>query len=298
MVGPSGRWTHTVAMTSPPYRVETVPVRRMGRGPVTLAALAVTLVAVAILKPWAGPDPGAADRSRDLSSPAAVAVDPIVDASPGASLSDASSAPARPGTVAGLAPAELSPLAMGQVDCGSSGWELATLGSFLRWTVRTLTAITPVAADGPGDPAIPVLPLDESDVAGVGACAPSISPVAPGRASWIIGAWRRSPAISATTAPPARIPPGPAAPSGPDAKTGDVGSGTAGPWERLTLARLDTLPSGAPATRPTSSSVTDLFRPVPAAQHGRWPAGRYVLLMASPDAGGDRWIAVDIGGGT
>ena len=69
-------------------------------------------------------------------------------------------------------------------------------------------------------------------------------------------------------------------------------------WERLTLAQLDPLPSGGPAaTRLTPTSVTELFRPVSASQHGRWPAGRYVLLLASPDAGADRWIGIDIGAG-
>ncbi len=70
-------------------------------------------------------------------------------------------------------------------------------------------------------------------------------------------------------------------------------------WERVTLAQLDPLPSGGPAvTRRTPVSVTELSRPVPASQHGRWPAGRYVLVLASPDAGADRWIVVDIDGAT
>jgi hypothetical protein len=38
-------------MTSPPFRVETVPVRRTGRGPVVIAALAMTLVVASIVKP-------------------------------------------------------------------------------------------------------------------------------------------------------------------------------------------------------------------------------------------------------
>lgn len=285
-------------MTSPPTRVETVPVRRMGRGPVALAALTVTLVAVSIVKPWAGADPGAAEQTRDLSSPAAVAVKAAVDAPTAAAPVNASPAPHRPETVAGIAAVGAAPLAPGQVECGTSGWELVTLGSFLRWTVRTLTAITPVEAPGPGDPAIPVLALGESDVAGVGACAPSSSPVSPGRASRIIGAWRRSSTGATASGPAATAPPGATGPSGTTAVATDGRSGTTGTWEPLTLAQLDPLPPDAPAaTRPAPASVTELVRPVPAAQRGRWPAGRYVLLLASPDAGGDRWIAVDIGAG-
>jgi len=295
-------------MTSPPFRVETVPVRRTGRGPVVIAALAATLVAVSIVKPWSGADPGTADPSRDFASPAAVAVNPVVDAPVAPLPRDASPPPGHLGPAQGIAAAESAPLAPGQVDCGSSGWDLVTLGSFLRWTVRTLTAITPVDAGGPGDSSIPVLSLGESDVAGMGACAPSISPVAPGRASRIVEAWRRGPAgattTTAATAPPGAtmpgvaLPPGVTAPSGAAAPATDGGTGSGPTWERVTLAQLDPLPSGGPAaTRLTPTSVTELFRPVPASQHGRWPAGRYVLLLASPDAGADRWIAVDIGAG-
>jgi hypothetical protein len=295
-------------MTSPPFRVETVPVRRTGRGPVVIAALAATLVAVSIVKPWSGADPGTADPSRDFASPAAVAVNPVVDAPVAPLPRDASPPPGHLGPAQGIAAAESAPLAPGQVDCGSSGWDLVTLGSFLRWTVRTLTAITPVDAGGPGDPSIPVLSLGESDVAGLGACAPSISPVALGRASRIVEAWRRGPAGATTTTAAtatadatmldATAPPGVTALSGATAPATDRGTGAAATWERVTLAQLDPLPSGGPAaTRLTPASVTELFRPVPASQHGRWPAGRYVLLLASPDAGADRWIAVDIGAG-
>jgi hypothetical protein len=263
-------------MTSPPFRVETVPVRRTGRGPV-VAALVLTLVAVSIVKPWSGADPGTADPSRDFASPGAVAVNPVVDAP-----ADTSRAEASP------AAAESAPLAPGQVVCGSSGWDLVTLGSFLRWTVRTLTAITPVEVGGPGDPSIPVLSLGESAVAGLGACAPSISPVAPGRASRIVEAWRRGLAgattTTAATAPPdatmpgVAVPPGATAPSGATAPATapatDGRTDTAATWERVTLAQLDPLPSGGPvATRLTPVSVTELFRPVPASQHGRCPPG-------------------------
>jgi hypothetical protein len=147
-----------------------------------------------------------------------------------------------------------------------------TLGSFLRWTVRTLTAITPVEAGGPGDPSIPVLWLGESDVAGVGACTPAARPGAPSPASRIVAAWQRS-----------------------------GGGATTSTFGRVALSDLDVLPlggsAGGPAASPSTApaSVVELVRPFPATQRGRWPAGRYVLLLASPGAGPDRWIAVDIG---
>ena len=270
-------------MTSPPFRVETVPVRRMGRGPIVIAALAVTLIAASIVKPWAGTDPGALDRAQELASPASVAVNVAIDAP-----ADASSAPGRLVTAPGIAAADPAPLAPGQVECGSSDWRIVTLGDFGRWTVRTWIAITPVAASGPADPTIPDLSLGASDIAGLGACAPSASPISPGHASRIIEAWRRGAGGVTTTRAPAAPPGTPA--------TLTAETVTAATYERVTLAQLDPLPSGGPiATRVTRENVTELFRPVPASQRGRWPAGRYVLLLASPDAGGDRWIAIDVG---
>jgi hypothetical protein len=71
--------------------------------------------------------------------------------------------------------------------------------------------------------------------------------------------------------------------------------------KRVALSDLDVLPLGGPVGGPAAppssapASVVELVRPFPATQRGRWPAGRYVLLLASPDAGPDRWIAVDIG---
>jgi len=253
--------TQTVAMTSPPFRVETVPVRRASRLPMAVIALAAVMVVASIVKPWAGSDQTQLDRVPPSPLPAAVTA-PLPTSSP--------RGPAE--TPAALVAASPAPLAPGQVDCGSSGWELVTLGSFLRWTVRTWTAITPVEAGGPGDPSIPVLWLGESDVAGMGACAPAAWPGAPSPASRIVAAWQRS-----------------------------GGGATTATFGRVALSDLDVLPLGGPAggsAAPPSTapaSVVELVRPFPATQRGRWPAGRYVLLLASPGAGPDRWIAVDIG---
>jgi hypothetical protein len=81
-----------------------------------------------------------------------------------------------------------------------------------------------------------------------------------------------------------------------------AGGTTTAVFERVALSDLDILPLGGPAGGPAEPpspapvSVVELVRPFPATQRGRWPAGRYVLLLASPDPGPDRWIAVDIGG--
>jgi len=231
-------------MTSPPSGVETVRVRRAGRRPLAIAALVVALVAVSIVKPWAG-----AGRAEPDPAPASAATGPAETADVSIST-------------------EYGVLAPGQVDCVSSDWRIVALGNFGGWTVRTSIAITPVEASGPGDSSIPDLSLGASDIAGLGACAPSTWSGAPGRASRIVTAWR----TSADGAPTAT-------------------------FARVTLAELDPLPSGSPAgAQPIAPrSVAELVRPLPATQGGRWPAGRYVLLLASPDAGAGRWIAVDIG---
>jgi len=247
----------TVAITSPPFRVETIRVRHAGRRPMMVAALAVALVAVSIIKPWAGTGQAQPDPSRASPIPAGV-VEPMPTASaPGLAETGEASTGTAPG-----------PLAPGQVDCGSADWRIVTLGDFLGWTVRTWIAITPVEADGPGDSSIPDLALGESDIVGLGACAPSAWAGAPGRASRIVAAWRIS-ADGATTSK----------------------------FGRVALAPLDPLPpDGLAGTRPAVPlPVAELVRPITAAQGGRWPAGRYVLLLASPDASPGRWISVVIG---
>lgn len=245
-------------MTSPPFRVETVRVRHTGRRPPAIAALVLVLVAVAIVKPWAGADRTQPDNAP--ASPLPVAINaPIPTSSPPGPAETADVSIVRP-------PGQLAP---GQVECGSSDWRIVTLGDFGGRTVTTWIAITPVQASGPGDPSIPDLSLGESDVAGMGACAPATWSGAPGRASRIVAAWRQS-----------------------------AGSASTATFGRVALADLDTVPLGglAGAGSPAPPSVTELLRPFPATQPGRWPAGRYVLLLASPDPDPDRWIAVDIGG--
>jgi len=248
-------------MTSPPFRIETVPVRRASRLPTAVAALSVAMVVLAIVQPWDGTDQTQLDRVPPSPLPAAVNALLPTSSPPGLAEIPAMSITARP-----------APLAPGQIDCGSSDWQIVTLGTFLAWTVRTWIAITPVEAGGPGDPSIPELSLSGSNVAGMGACAPSIGSGAPGLASRIVAAWRQG-----------------------------AGGATMGIFGRVALSDLDILPLGGPAGGPVEprstapASVVELVRPFPAAQRGRWPAGRYVLLLASPDPGPDRWIAVDIG---
>ncbi len=288
-------------MTSPPFRVETVPVRRSGRGPIIVGALAVTLVAISIVKPWAGPAPPA-EAAFALQSPGTVAIsaaDSSADSSPHQGSAVPGVVPDTPGAPDGPAVAP-APLAAGQVECGSADWRIVTLGDFGRWTVRSWIAVTPVEAAGPDDPAIPGLWLGESDVAGMGACAPSVSPTAPGRASRIVEAWWR-PLDGATATATGAATTGAATTGAPTTgattATGAAATATRASFERVTLAQLDPLPSGGPVAvrRLTPTSVTELYRPVPASAGGRWPAGRYVLLLASPDRGPDRWIGIEIG---
>jgi hypothetical protein len=245
-------------MTSPPIRVETVSVRHAGRRPLAIAALVIGLVAVAIVKPWSGPEP--ARPAPVASLPAAVVVPPASSSAPGGTEAVV--------TAGAFRPVEPAPLAPGQIACGSADWRIVTLGGFTRWTVRTWIAISPVRASGPGDATIPYLSLGHSDIAGLGACADAGGVAAPGRASRIVAAWQ---AIAVGASPPT--------------------------FRRVALADLDPQPSGGPVgSRPgMPHQVAELVRPVVAAPGGRWPAGRFILHLASPDASPDRWIGIDIG---
>ena len=262
-------------MTSPPIRVETVPVRRAGRWPALLVGMAAVLVGLAIVKPWGGAGIGRTDLVAP--SPLAVVLTPLVASTTGR-------AP-EPTAVVPVAAAPV-PLLPGQVACDASDWQIVTLGTLLRWTVRTWTPIAPVEASGAADPSIPDLSLGSSDVVGMGACAPSTGSDRAGTASRIVAAWRQG--ASAGGAPAA---------SGASAGGAPTGNAAASVFGRVGLADLDRLPAGglAAAPSPRPARVAELVRPFPATQRGRWPAGHYVLLLASPDGGPDRWIAVDIG---
>lgn len=109
-------------MTSPPIRVETVRVRNTGRRPMIAAALAVTLVAVSIVKPWAGGDPAQPGPAPASPMPA-VAIAPVPTASAPGPAESAQ-------TVDTFAAATPGPLAPGQIGCGSSDWRIVTLGDF------------------------------------------------------------------------------------------------------------------------------------------------------------------------
>ena len=247
-------------MTSPPIRVETVRVRSTGRRPMVIAVVVLALVAVSIVKPWAGPDPAPPVPIAAASFPATVRL-PLAPSS-GRDLAEAARTA---GVLPATPPAALAP---GQIACGPADWRIVTLGGFADWTVRSWIAIAPVEASGPGDASIPVLSLGHSDVAGLGACASAGGVAAPGRASRIIAAWRKGAA--------------------------GTGSGT---LRQVALADLDPLSSGGPpgARSGVRRPAAELVRPVAAAAGGRWPVGLYVLRLASPDASPDRWICIEIG---
>ena len=147
---PPEAWTRPVAMTSPPIRVETVPVRRAGRvasaarGAGRGAGRAGDRQAVG-QRGQRSNRPGGAEPARRRAraggrfarraGPADTAVVPVV-----------------------AAPVALLP---GQVACDAPDWEIVTLGTLPRVAVRTWTPIAPVEASGAADPSIPDLSLGE-----------------------------------------------------------------------------------------------------------------------------------------
>ena len=249
-------------MTSPPIRVETVPVRRAGPLPALLVGLAAVLVGLAIVKPWGSADNGRKStrsrraRSRSRSHHQLHRLPREVRPTPAAVVA----------VVA--APVALLP---GQVACDASDWEIVALGSLLRWTVRSWTPIAPVEASGAADP------FD------------------PGPLARRLGRRRdgRLRAVERVASEPGRragsSPPGGRAPRRVEPRRRAFG--------RVGLADLDRLPAGALGGHITTAGERRGAGPArpPATQRGRWPAGHYVLLLAAPDGGPDRWIAVDIG---
>lgn len=146
------------------------------------------------------------------------------------------------------------------VSCGSQdGWRATTVQ---QWPdrvlpVRSWIAIVPTEATGPADPAIPLAPVAANRVTAIGYCAP----------------------LEAQLQPPA--------------------GASATLW---TLA-----PDGAMRLTPVGLDPVSLVRqgvlwlPAPELASvpreggpAAWPAGRYVIEIADPGRGFDRWLGIEI----
>lgn len=143
-----------------------------GRGPVVVGALLVGALLVALAKPWGGPPPDPSSAVGPLSVPSA-----------GPTTSQAA-IPATP------IPGTPSPEQLLAADClAPPGWRVFTTERWLTGSVRSWAAVRPVAATGPDDPDIPILPVVAVAVTGLGYCAPVTGPGRPA-ATGAVRQWR------------------------------------------------------------------------------------------------------------
>lgn len=136
------------------------PARQRG---LSFAALAVVLViALAVVKPWAGPGGASTQSGPDVVRPL-----------PAASTTEA--AAATPGPTADTAADIAAPLCL-----GAGAWRIASLELWRERDVRVWRAIEPIAeASGPLDPTIPTAPAVGLEIRALGWCAPAYGPGRP-----------------------------------------------------------------------------------------------------------------------
>ncbi len=164
----------------PPPRVATTRLADPGRGPATVAMLAVAFVAAAT----------ASSLVAGASSPAIRSDGSAVTAEARASLVAVQAAPEARSSAWPPAPTDQPSLLPGEMACAPAGWRLAYVGSIGSWQVETSLVVEPAAASGPLDVRIPVTLLGHDVISGLGACAPPVGSDGGGRPAVIERAWR------------------------------------------------------------------------------------------------------------
>ena len=177
--------------------------------------------------------------------------------------------PAGSGAVAAATPAPgetTDPGDQGPVPTGTAkaptcgypmGWRSATLQRWGGQRARVWSAVEVVGrATGPGDPSIPFNVVAGDDFTAIGWCAP-------------VAGDERPPAVV-----PGRL----------------FGYGAAGAIAELPYRRLEP---------PAPSALGELWVPVVAAPGASgtgpaWPAGRYVIELATPDGTWARWLGIEL----
>jgi hypothetical protein len=216
---------------------------RGDRSPLVPIAALGLLVAVALVTARAAA-PGLADASSGASG--------------GAVAAEAGSLPSQ------SQPRSAADEAVATICYEPLSWRTATIETWRDRTVRVWRAIDPVAASGPLDPAIPIVPAVGSRVAAIGFCAPIAGPDRPADTT-TIEAWRRT-------------------------QDGDGGGGASGAVP-VDLRRL--VPAGS------SSPLGGLFGPpvTGTGASGGWPAGVVVFRFGQPDRSPDPgavWFGVEV----
>jgi hypothetical protein len=208
----------------------TVRLSSAGRGPGTVVGLIAIFVAVALIKPWA------------FGGAAAPRPTPRMTAAPTAAPS-------------------VDPLAALRVHCQEpAGWRIYSRERWATVTLRSWRSLDPVAvANGPLDPAIPIVPLG-AQVDALGYCSPWGAGERPPDTARVDG-WLIAADGGAGRAVAGTIRLQPVDPSWPS-----------------TLGAL----YGPPVDRFDSNAVETIG----------WPSGRYVFAIRAP--GYQRWWGVDV----
>ena len=153
-----------------------------------------------------------------------------------------------------------------------ASWRTATIETWRDQTVRVWRAIDPVAASGPDDPTIPVVPAVGSRVAAIGFCAPVVGPDRP-TGPVTVEAWRRDLPAS----------------EGAGAAPGTGARGTAAP---VPLLLRSVVPAGSP------SPFGALFGPPADSDTGTgWTPGIIIFRYAQLASGmttAATWFAIEI----
>ncbi len=251
------------------------PVGGSSKLPIRLAALAVVLILVALLKPWgaaSGPD-AVTPSVSPLQSPAS--------AQSAAAGGDASPSPIRAAPTPSPNP--------DAIEClEPDGWRIVTLQRSGERESRSWTLVRPVVASGPDDPAIEPVRVGGQDLIEIGFCGvgqrAGLVPVEI-QAVWMLaanGTWQPHPV--SPIAFPGSGGGGFALMTGEVAATGGSGAGgsaTPGPTE-------------GPRSSGASAPATQVAGAVPVAR-STWPPGRYVFAVTTGGAVPKRdWFGAEI----
>jgi len=195
-----------------------------------LTALILTFLAIAVIKPWVGE--ALAPAPPPFPTVASTPV-PLIGPDPLADLREHCQEPL--------------------------GWRVYSRETWLGRAVRTWRSVEPVSrVTGPGDPAIPAVPLGPT-VEALGYCSPWTAAERP-PADARVTAWRR----------------------------GDAARGGEGP----VLVTLRAIAPDEPTPLGALFAATDAGRELPAGAAGGWPAGRYVFAVRATDW--QRWWVVEV----
>lgn len=218
-----------------PGRGPDVRLVRLGpdRGLQRSTRIVIALIALAIAKPWTWGQPAESGAPTVPRQPSAIAVSATVQPTPAHD-------------------------AVGAICHESTEWRVASIGEFVGARLREWAYVTPVPAEGPGDPAIPFAVFAFERAEALGYCAPSAERLG---ADMLVGVFLLD----------------------------DEGAGTA-----FRITRLSKTPASSVAGLFEPGATTPPRGPAPAGTvTTSWQPGRYVFSLRTRTHG-ERWFGVEL----